>query len=66
MAKDSGQIIASEAYYLRQFKYVLDCIEANDTETAHIEADQILLRLVRDLGYYDLADQYEAIPKWYA
>ncbi len=66
MAKDSGQVIASEAYYLRQFKYVLDCVEAGDNETAHLEADQILLRLVRDLGYYNLADQFEAIPKWYA
>lgn len=66
MAKDSSQVIPSEVYYLRQFNYVLDCVEAGDNETAHLEADQILLRLVRDLGYYNLADQFEAIPKWYA
>lgn len=38
----------------------------NDTEAAHGAADSILVELVRELGYDDIADAYEAIDKWYA
>ena len=37
-----------------------------DAETAHVEADNILVRLLRDLGAGDLCDAFEALDKWYS
>lgn len=39
---------------------------SNDTEAAHWEADMILIKFLRDLGYEKIADNWENIPKWYA
>ena len=38
-----------------------------DPERAHADADDVLLRFLRGLGYGDVADAWEKIePKWYA
>jgi len=37
-----------------------------DIETAHIEADALLCILLRELGYEDVVEAWERIPKWYA
>ena len=37
-----------------------------DIEAAHIQADEILCELLRDLGYIDVVDAWEAVEKWYA
>ena len=41
-------------------------IDSDDREMAHIEADNLLLEIVRACGYNDIADAYEEIDKWYA
>lgn len=38
----------------------------DDTETAHIKADDILCELLKDLGFNDLVDEYNNISKWYS
>lgn len=40
--------------------------EAEDTEAAHCEADEILCWLLRELGYGDVVDEWSKISKWYA
>ena len=41
---------------------------ANDTdiEVAHIKADDILCRILLDLGYDEIVEAYDAVDKWYA
>ena len=41
-------------------------IEHPDQEHAHYEADRILSRSLRILGYRDLIRLYEQVGKWYA
>jgi hypothetical protein len=35
-------------------------------ELAHIEADEILCQFLVSLGYQDVVDTWDEIPKWYA
>lgn len=35
-------------------------------EEEHQEADDILCRLLRELGYVEVVDLYHQVPKWYA
>lgn len=37
-----------------------------DTESAHIRADEVLCRLLTDLGYTDVVVEWNKIKKWYA
>lgn len=37
-----------------------------DTEMAHCNADEILLSLLVDLGYYEVVKEFNKIEKWYA
>ncbi len=37
-----------------------------DEEAAHQDADNILCNILKSLGYGEIVDIYEAIPKWYA
>ncbi len=39
---------------------------SEDYETAHTEADDILCKLLEDLGYEDVSIAFEGVPKWYA
>lgn len=38
----------------------------DDTEVAHLHADEVLCQLLTSLGYEDVADAYREIGKWYA
>lgn len=41
--------------------------DTTDPEVAHLSADGVLIELLRELGYGDVADAWESIkPKWYA
>lgn len=39
---------------------------SNDTEGAHIDADDILCELLLELGYNDVVEAYNLVDKWYA
>lgn len=36
-----------------------------DIEVAHIEADNVLYAALVILGYEDIADAWDDVPKWY-
>lgn len=50
------------------------CLEAlkeakeqhDDPEAAHSIADNALTQLLRDIGWGDVADEFDEIEKWYA
>lgn len=47
----------------------LDDLDHNDPDSAHSRADSILLELLRDEGYDDVVDAYEALVErcgWWA
>lgn len=37
-----------------------------DYEAAHLDADVILMELLRSLGYDDVVEAYEKVGKWYS
>jgi hypothetical protein len=39
--------------------------EHKDTEMAHIMADELMCKLLRELGYGDGVDIFENMNKWY-
>ena len=46
--------------------HMRQCQVQTNAEIAHIEADFILLDLIRTLGYNELADEYEKVKRWYS
>jgi predicted GNAT family N-acyltransferase len=54
---EKGRAIAHE---LRKMK------DARDPEMAHIEADEMLVKFVRELGFDEIADAFDDVPKWYS
>ena len=39
--------------------------DSNDKEHDHVEADELLCGLLRELGYQEVVDGYNNIEKWY-
>ena len=39
--------------------------EARDPEVAHEQADRVLCRFLRAIGYRAMADEFEAVERWY-
>ena len=37
-----------------------------DTERSHVKADELLVRILRELEYTLTADTFELMDKWYA
>lgn len=37
-----------------------------DEEATHVEADEVLCSLLRSIGYHDVVDEWDLVPKWYA
>ena len=37
-----------------------------DVEAAHSDADDILCFLLRSIGYAEVVEEWEKVPKWYA
>lgn len=40
--------------------------QSDDVELSHYEADQIICKLLDNLGYTDIVKEYNKISKWYA
>lgn len=45
---------------------LLELHSERDIESAHSEADNLLLKLLESLGLSDIVDAYDDVPKWYA
>ena len=54
---------AKKKYYIAELKKLQN---RNDVEANHAKADNIISEFLRELGYEDIAKEYELIPKWYA
>jgi len=50
-------------YYDKMLKEITDC--NFDAEFAHMAADEILVQLIRDLGFNRLANYFDDLEKWY-
>ena len=40
--------------------------DSGDIEAAHGDADDILCAFLKVLGYNDIVEAWDAVPKWYA
>lgn len=40
--------------------------EMDDIEMAHVRADEVLMNLLRALGFSDVVAEYDKVGKWYA
>lgn len=55
----------TEDYYLKRLIAVHDKYE-DDIELNHFYSDELLVDILRDLGWDELADEYESTYKRYA
>ena len=37
-----------------------------DNETAHVEADNLVCELLKELGFEEVVKEYDKVSKWYA
>ena len=55
-----------EQYLVEMKKLKIEEIRTEDLEMPHCDADDLLIRAIRRIGWNRLADAYEEINKWYA
>ena len=59
----------SDKMLIQKYKTKLQLIisdENRDTEAAHEKADEILMELLDEAGFGEIAKVYDEIEKWYA
>ena len=54
-----------EKEYLEKMKEINRELQG-DPEMAHSEADDLLVKLLKELGFEKLVKEYEKVPKWYS
>lgn len=42
-----------------------ECEECEDTEIAHMDADELIIEILNDMGLEDIANSFEDTEKWY-
>ena len=42
-----------------------NCINCDDPEAAHVEADEVLTELLKEVGLTEITTVYDKIKKWY-
>lgn len=57
--------LKSEDTYLNKLNAIHNKYE-DDVELNHVYSDDLLVDILRDLGWDKLADEYESTYKWYA
>ena len=45
---------------------LIECQKSTYTETAHMDADDVLCALLDELGYGDVVAEYRKVGKWFA
>ena len=43
-----------------------ECVKNGDAEVAHVNADDILCDVLKQLGAKELVDEFNKVTKWYA
>lgn len=69
-----GALMSDKTYPVtlrRRHQGVVDALEElqkpnGDTEILHSAADELVIQFIRSLGYDDIADAWQKVPKWYA
>lgn len=57
----------TRSFDLRPYMDRLKAAQENpDTESAHVDADQVLCDLLKALGYKQVVEEYDKVEKWYA
>ena len=52
--------------YLERLKEMEGSIRTGFPEVVHPEADNILCNILKDLGFEEIVEAYEKVPKWYS
>ena len=52
--------------YLKRLKELEGSIQSGYPEYDHPEADAILCNILKDLGFKEIVEAYEKVPKWYS
>ena len=66
LKKYKGDEIINKKLNKKYSKELKELQNVNDTEIAHIKADDVLCNLLMDLGYQEIVDNYNKIYKWFA
>ncbi len=61
--KYNSMEMCDEKYIIEQLKKLTSM---TDTERAHADADDLLCKFLKHLGYTEIVDLYNSIGKWYA
>lgn len=57
--------LKDESNYLNEIE-IIHSKHYNDVELSHYYSDMLLVKVLRDMGWDKLADEYESTYKWYA
>lgn len=57
--------LKDESEYLNELEAIHDH-HYTDLELSHFYSDALLVKVLRDMGWDKLADEYESTYKWYA
>lgn len=52
--------------YLKRLKEMEGSIRSGFPEVVHPEADDILCNILKDLGFEEIVEAYDKVPKWYS
>lgn len=50
----------------RMAQFITDECNSGDEEEDHLRADEIILDLLKDLGYYETVEAFNKVRKYYA
>ena len=50
----------------KEFAITMQSLKGGDLEISHVEMDDAIVKLLRQLGYGEAMDIYESQHKWYA
>ena len=53
-------------FYIGIVNEMHDLSEVDDTEENHIQADKLLVKLLKELDLTAIVDAYEKLDKWYS
>lgn len=57
--------LKDESIYLNEIE-IIHSKHYDDVELSHYYSDMLLVKVLRDMGWDKLADEYESTYKWYA
>ena len=64
--ESAGVTVDAEQLYNEVIAKLVDYQKNDDTEMAHIKADDLLCAFLTALGYADVVAEYEKVNKWFS